>query len=146
HLSMGCRQRLVLILQLLEQPHVLDGYDRLVGEGLEKRDLLLAEELDLCSAERDAADGDTLSQQRNTEDCVEAEAPRVLDRVRKLAVCVLKACRLYGARLEHRSTPDRPTDQRKRGLSVALGDRTMMRDEGQPVALDAEDRHVKRLA
>src|SRR5262249_25144496 len=33
HLSMGCRKLLVLRLQLREQPHVLDGDDRLVGEG-----------------------------------------------------------------------------------------------------------------
>jgi hypothetical protein len=118
----------------------------LVGEGLKQRDLLIAEELNLRSAELNAADGDTLSEQRNAEDRAEAEPPRVLDRVGKLAVFVLKVGDLYRARLEHRSAPDRPPDQREREVSVALSDRPMMRDEGQPVAVDAEDRRVDRLA
>ena len=39
-------------LQLLEQPHVLDGDHRLVGEGLEQPDLPVGERLDLASASR----------------------------------------------------------------------------------------------
>jgi hypothetical protein len=38
-----CRQRTVLALQLREQPHVLDGDHRLIGEGLEQFDLTLSE-------------------------------------------------------------------------------------------------------
>ena len=39
------RRRLLLqrFLEFLEQPHVLDGDDRLVGEGLEQLDLLVGE-------------------------------------------------------------------------------------------------------
>jgi len=133
-------------LQLLEQAHVLNGDDGLVGEGLEERDLPLAEELNLRSAELDAADGDTPSQQRNAENRAKAEPPRVLDRVGKLAVFVLEVGDLYRARLEHRSAPDRPADQREREVSGALGDRTVMRDEGQPVALAAEDASILCLA
>src|SRR5215467_2982767 len=36
---MGLRQRLVLLLQLFEQTHVLDRYDGLISEGLEQLDL-----------------------------------------------------------------------------------------------------------
>src|SRR5262249_28493474 len=132
-------------LQLGEEADVFNGDDGLVGEGLEERDLSFAEELNLRSAELDAADGDPLSQQRNAEDRAETELPRVLDRVGKLAVFVLEVGDLYRTRLEHRSASDRPADQRERELSVALGDRTVMRDEGQPVAVDAEDRRVERL-
>jgi hypothetical protein len=32
HLGVGLRESLVLLLQLREQPHVLDGDDRLVGK------------------------------------------------------------------------------------------------------------------
>jgi len=39
---MGGRKLPVLFLKLLEQPHILNGDDRLVGEGLEKRDLALS--------------------------------------------------------------------------------------------------------
>src|SRR5262249_39894001 len=132
-------------LQLGEEADVFNGDDGLVGEGLEERDLSFAEELNLRSAELDAADGDPLSQQRNAEDRAETELPRVLDRVGKLAVFVLEVGDLYRARLEHRSASDGPADERERELSVALGDRTVMRDEGQPVAVDAEDRRVERL-
>src|SRR4030095_13116901 len=39
HLRVGGRKRTILLLQLLEQPDVLNGNDRLVGEGLQERDL-----------------------------------------------------------------------------------------------------------
>src|SRR5262245_19543394 len=60
-LHMGCCESAILLLQLREQPHVLNGDYGLVGEGLEERNLLLAEELNLRSAELDASDGDALS-------------------------------------------------------------------------------------
>jgi hypothetical protein len=68
-------------LQFREEPSILDRDDRLVGGGLQEHHLPLAEELNLRSAELDAADGDTVSQQRNAEDRAEAEPPRVLDGV-----------------------------------------------------------------
>ena len=43
----------VALLNLFEQPHVLDGDDRLVGEGFKKRDLLFCEGTDLRSADHD---------------------------------------------------------------------------------------------
>ena len=43
-------------LQLLEQAHVLDRDDRLIGEGLEQRDLLLGEGPDLHAPDRHDAD------------------------------------------------------------------------------------------
>ena len=55
-----CRRRLMLqglaqfcvaLLDLLEQPHVLDGDDGLVGKGLEKCDLFLRKGTDLRSGE-----------------------------------------------------------------------------------------------
>src|SRR5713101_6484792 len=42
--------------QLREQPHVLDGDDRLVGEGLDERDLLLIESLGVRPAEGHRSD------------------------------------------------------------------------------------------
>ena len=36
----------VALAEFLEQPHVLDGDDRLVGEGFEERDLLVGERLE----------------------------------------------------------------------------------------------------
>ena len=54
----------VALLEFLEQPHVLDGDDRLVGEGLQQRDLLLGERTDLQSANMNHPDGDAFAQQR----------------------------------------------------------------------------------
>ena len=50
--------------QLLEQPHVLDGDDSLVGEGLEQRDLFVSEGPDLRSADPDHTQRDTFAQER----------------------------------------------------------------------------------
>src|SRR5262249_26725222 len=54
----------VAFLQFLEQPYVLDGDDRLVGEGLEKSDLLVGERSHFLSANKNRPDRGSLSQQR----------------------------------------------------------------------------------
>ena len=51
----------VALLDLLEQAHVLDGDDRLVGESLEEVDLLVGEWTDLRPADHDRTDGDTFA-------------------------------------------------------------------------------------
>src|SRR5215831_13529624 len=56
HLRMRLRQRLVLLLQLRKEPHVLDGDDRLVREGLEEGDLGVGERPYLHSAYEKSAD------------------------------------------------------------------------------------------
>ena len=62
-----CREFGVARLQLLEQPHVLNGDDRLVGECLHERDLLLAEGLPLNARDRDVPDRLTVPQKRHCE-------------------------------------------------------------------------------
>ena len=59
----GCRLMLqrfaqfcVALLEFLEQPHVLDGDNRLVGKGFEKRDLFLRERSNLRSANDNYSD------------------------------------------------------------------------------------------
>ena len=54
-------------LELREQPHVLDGDDRLVGEGLEQRDLLVGECPCRPSRRIDHADGLTVANHRHDE-------------------------------------------------------------------------------
>src|SRR5215831_1042378 len=61
---MGRRKRLVLLFELREQPHVLDGDDGLVGEGLEQRDLLVGEGVDFGPADYDHADRYSFAQKR----------------------------------------------------------------------------------
>src|SRR5262249_61172643 len=52
-LRQGLGQVAVAGLQLLEQTHVLDGDDSLIGEGLEQRDLLVGEWVDFGQAKLD---------------------------------------------------------------------------------------------
>src|SRR5262249_40691008 len=59
------RQLAAARLQLLEQPNVLEGDHRLIGEDLEERDLRVREWLDLHPADDDCPDGDALAQQRS---------------------------------------------------------------------------------
>src|SRR5262252_10619470 len=61
---MSVGQRPIRLLQLIEQPHVLDGDDRLVGKGFEEQDLLARERTYLLSANLDSPNGDAFSQQR----------------------------------------------------------------------------------
>src|SRR5215831_5145259 len=51
-------------LQFLEQPHVLDGDYRLVGEGLEQRNLLVGEGVHFGPADYDHADRYSFAQKR----------------------------------------------------------------------------------
>src|SRR5215467_8316396 len=58
----------VACLQLPEQPHILNGDDRLVGEGLEEGDLLGSEGVDIRAPEPDSPERLSLAQQRNVRD------------------------------------------------------------------------------
>ena len=55
-------------LELLEQPHVLDRDHRLVGKGLEQRDLIVRKSAGLGAAHIDRADGLSVPQEGNRQD------------------------------------------------------------------------------
>ena len=58
----GLAQFCVALLQFLEQPHVLDGDHRLVGEGFKQLDLLLGKRPNLRAANLNRPDGIALAQ------------------------------------------------------------------------------------
>src|SRR4029453_5014540 len=60
---MGLRQRLILLLKLLEQAHVLDGDDGLVREGLEQGDLTVREGARRRAGDAEAPDRDPITDQ-----------------------------------------------------------------------------------
>src|SRR5262249_49368586 len=77
-------------LEFLEQTHVLDGDDGLVGEGLQQLDLLVGERSHLAAPHADGADGGALTEDRDRENrpqgngvaermCVLAIQPGVLE-------------------------------------------------------------------
>ena len=68
-------------LHLVEQAHIADRDHRLIGEGLQQRDLLFAEGMHLDAAHDDRADTLALARQRHREDGAVAHAPRELPAV-----------------------------------------------------------------
>ena len=63
-LLQGFGEFAVALLQFFEQSHVLDGDDRLVGEGLEKPDLLFREGTDFGATNINRPDGNTFTEER----------------------------------------------------------------------------------
>ena len=59
------RQVAVPSLQLVEQPHVLDGDHRLIGEGLEERDLVVGESAGVAAGHRDPPNRIVVPEQRH---------------------------------------------------------------------------------
>src|SRR5439155_24068718 len=53
----------ILLLQLGEEPDVLDGNHRLVGEGLKERDLVVDEPAALATGHRNGSDGLVVTEQ-----------------------------------------------------------------------------------
>jgi len=68
-------QRAVLLLQLGEQAHILDGDDRLIREGLEERDLHLRKWPGLGARHGDGADRSPLTEHRYDEDTAPTDHP-----------------------------------------------------------------------
>ncbi len=98
----------------LEQAHVLDGNHRLVGEGLEQRDLSLREKLDLGAAQRDRADRDAFPHQGHAKDGVDTPASRIHAAFGKFVDFGLHVSKMDGPPVEDGSTRYRPADQRER--------------------------------
>src|SRR5262245_21965236 len=56
HLSVSLGQRTIFLLQLCEQPHILNGDDGLVGKDLQELDLLVRKSPHLLPAKEERAD------------------------------------------------------------------------------------------
>ena len=65
----GLAQFCVALLEFLEQPHVLDRDDRLIGEGFEKRDLLVGKRTNLRTTNRNSSNSISFAQERRNNDC-----------------------------------------------------------------------------
>src|SRR5262245_49156303 len=72
--------------EFLEQPHILNRDDGLVGEGFEKRDLLLGEGSNFCTANRNHSNRCSLPQQRRAKDSPSSSALLEESRFWKLRV------------------------------------------------------------
>jgi hypothetical protein len=74
-LIQGLGQFAIARLQLPEQPHVLNGDDGLVGEGLQQLHFRVQESAGLLTRHEDGTHGLALSQHRDHDDASEAEQP-----------------------------------------------------------------------
>src|SRR5262245_13593531 len=83
YLYMRLGERPILLLQLLEQPNVLDGDDRLVSKGLEQGDLLVGKWTDLGTANGDRPDGHPFLHQGNGHDSSVSQSTGMLTAFRK---------------------------------------------------------------
>ena len=70
----GLAQFCVALLSSLNKPHVLDGDHGLVGEGFEKRDLLVGKRTNFRSANTNRSDRDTFAKQRRGEHSPNADS------------------------------------------------------------------------
>src|SRR5262249_28605819 len=74
------------LFEFLKQSHILDGDHRLIGESLEKRDLLLGEGSNFCTANRNYSNRSSLSQQWRAKDRPSSSVLLEESRFWKLAV------------------------------------------------------------
>src|SRR5882724_6869373 len=103
--------------QLREQPYVLDGDDRLVGEGLEQGDLLVREWRHLIPGNEDMPDGDAVAKHR---DCKSASiAGRCCGRKRILGI-LKHVCYVDHAASQYRPASHAPPAWRLRKYLVEL--------------------------
>ena len=144
------RQLRVARLQLLEEPHVLDGDHCLIGEGLQQRDLLVAERPHFRPPDDDHADGGVLARERCREDGAKALGARAPGAVRILAAGGL---RLDVGDVERPPLQDgAPGDAARRDRTpavLAVRDErklTGVRHTAQDVALDQENERVLAAA
>src|SRR5262249_42239359 len=143
HLRVSPGQRTVLLLQLGEQTHVLDGDHGLVSEGLQELDLTRSEELGLAATEVDGADGRPFPHQGHAQDRVLTYAPRDLRALRELFRLGLQVAEVNRPSVQDRAAAAGPADQRDEGLD---GDGAAMGSRSEAVAVPEEDDGVERFA
>src|SRR4030095_8100964 len=135
------RQVTIAGLQFREQPHILDCDDRLVGEGLEKGDLPVREELSLGAAEVDHADRDTFTYQGNRENRAELQPPSGL-----AGLGILVDLGLHVIDVDRSPVEDGPSrDGPREWYGRLLPDRPVMGGAKKPVSVPSPDRYIKRL-
>ena len=76
--SERCGLALQRFLRLLEQTHVLDRDDRLVGEGLKQLNVVVGKQAGLAARDADRANGIAVAQQRHEDRATPAADSRYL--------------------------------------------------------------------
>ena len=145
HLRMSLCERSVLLLQFGEQADVLDGDDRLGGEGLQELDLPVSERPYLGPPDADRPDGLGPAEQRNAERCPETEGSRKETGLRVFVDLGLHIGNMDRPPLEYRTSHGRSTYQGERAHRMRE-DRPFVSDETEPVTVNLEDRGIQGVA
>src|SRR5215467_12417961 len=142
NLRVGLGQRPILLLQFREQPHVLDGDDCLVGEGLQQLDLAIRERPGLGARYLNDADGSTLPQHGDE------EAASPADRAAKGLMLVLWIEVDIGY-VDNRTLEDRPAGKEGPGWArrkyamrrlESLGSVVVLGDQMEQLAIEPIER------
>ena len=138
-------QVLVTRLQFLEQPHILDGDDCLIGEGFEQGHLGIGEGTHLRAQDRDRAEGLSLAQQRNLRHAVDGVELQQLERVGILPFRdEVNIVDDDSPPIQNRAPPGETAGQGKRQAHQPLHLVAGVRGVVEAVALEALDHRIAR--
>src|SRR5262249_26679596 len=112
YLGVGLGECVVLLLELGEQPHVLDGDDGLVGKGLEECDLLVGKRKRLFSTKQDHTQGGPFTKERDAEDRAMPVFSTIGAGVRKLVSGSMHILHVHRAALKDRAPADGARNER----------------------------------
>src|SRR5262249_35655254 len=142
-----CRLPLQRFLCLVEKPHVLDGNDCLVGEGLEELHLSVAEGSHFSPADRNNPERLARAEQRSTEYRSRTPAPCDGAALRVFAIFRLQVSNLHRPPLEHHTSVVGSAHQGDRELTNrADRDRTRVADQAQNFTVKLVDHRVECIA
>ena len=141
NLFMRLCQRMILLLQLREQPHVLDGNDRLVRKSLEEAGLLVGKRVYLGAPELNDADDRALAHEGSAQCRAKTYLRGEGARFGKLVRLSLKVGDLNGSLLED-GTPAQGAPYDWKQEVHGLGNRAMVGGRAQVISVDPEDRRV----
>jgi hypothetical protein len=131
--------------QFIKQPRVLNGDDGLIGEGPEKRNLLIRKRINFGSSKRDCSDRHSLTQEWNAScrpmskpSCESTSFGEFLD------LC-LEVDYMNGLPIDNGTAIDAPTRARETNANL-LGDRTPVGGRMQVLPVEFKNGHVIRFA
>src|SRR5215471_19768688 len=134
------------MLEFLEKADILDGNHSLVGEGLEKADLLIRKRSDLHAANEDSANGDTFAQQWDDESRPSTQVFRGLQDIPVHFAIYQDVMNMHRLPVENGSA-SRPTTVDRMSLAnrKCRGDNPVARYFPQRIALYAIDLSINRV-
>src|SRR4030095_7662187 len=147
HLRVRCRKRLVLLLQLGEQPDVLDSNDRLIGKGTNQCDMRVGEGCHDVPGDENGAARDAFMHHRDGYNATVADRRSSRKSVLRILADV---CHMDDvARQDRASAQGSPARRARRSLfhrSESLWIDVVLRGQVQELSVEANDQAIDRVA